>query len=64
AARLVAKEFGLDQSLISKTTRAEYFQGKAPRAFNLSLNSDKIGKLGIRMRSLAEGLEEIKRQLS
>lgn len=60
AALLIAEKFGLDKSLISKTARAEYFAGKAPRPFNVSMNNDKIQKLGIKMRGFAEGLEEIR----
>ncbi len=63
AALAVAKEFGLDASLVSKTTREEYFAGKAPRAFNLALNSDKIESLGVKMRGFEEGLREIKKQI-
>lgn len=63
AAVQVADVFHLDKNLISKTTREEYFAGKAPRAFNLSLNSAKIEQLGVRLRGFAEGLEEIKKQL-
>ena len=62
-ALLVAKIFNLDKHLINKTTREEYFKEKAPRAYNLSLNSDKITTLGIHLRSLEEGLKEIKKQL-
>lgn len=60
AAIIIAEKFGLDKSLISKTTRAEYFKDKAPRPFNVSMNSDKIRKLGISMKTFAEGLEAIK----
>lgn len=60
----VAEVFGLDKNLISPTTRDEYFKDKAPRAFNLSLSSAKIEKLGVRMRGFEEGLEEIKSQIS
>lgn len=61
---LVAKTFGLDDSLIGKTTRAEFFKDRAIRPFNLKMNNDKIGKLGIKMSTFAEGLEAIKKQLS
>ena len=63
AAMQVAKTFGLPTNLIGKTTRSDYFAGKAPRAFNLSLNSDKIKGLGIPLRSFEDGLEEIKKQI-
>ena len=62
AATLIAKEFNLGESKISKTTRAEYFNNKAPRPFQLALKNDKIERLGIKMRTFEEGLREIKRQ--
>ncbi len=60
----IAKEFGFNQSLVRKTTRSEYFQGKAPRPFCLNLKNDKIGKLGIEMSTVDKGLIEIKNQLA
>lgn len=57
---MMADQFGYDKSLISKTTRGEYFKGKAPRPFNLSLNNAKIEKLGVTMRSFEEGLSELR----
>ena len=63
AANLVAEIFGFRKDLIGKTTRSEYFAGKAPRAFNLSLNSAKMESLGVKLRGLQEGLVEIKKQL-
>lgn len=59
AASLIAEKFEGDTALISKTTRAEFFKERAPRPFNLSLNNDKIEKLGIQMRTFEEGLKEI-----
>lgn len=59
AAMLIAKQFGFDQALITKTTRAEYFKGRAPRPFNLSMNNAKIKKLGVSMRTFEEGLQAI-----
>ncbi len=56
AAMLIAQKFGLNTSLITKTTRAEFFKGRAPRSFNLTMNNDKIRKLGIKMRTFEEGL--------
>ncbi|HSW89128.1 MAG TPA: SDR family oxidoreductase [Candidatus Saccharimonadales bacterium] len=61
---LVAKTFGLDPTLIGKTTRAEFFKDRATRPFNLRMNNAKIEKLGIKMKSFEEGLTEIKRQLN
>lgn len=60
----IAEAFNLDKFLINKTTRDEYFKNRAPRPFNISLNNDKIQKLGVNMRSFEEGLLEIKRQLA
>ena len=59
----IAREFNLDSSLISKTTRREYFLGKAQRPFCLNLKNDKIGKLGIEMSTFDKGLKEIKNQI-
>lgn len=63
AALEIAQTFGLDASLIGRTTRAEYFQGKAERPFDLSMNNAKIKSLGVRMKSFREGLQDIKYQL-
>lgn len=60
AAIKIAETFGYDKSLISKTTREEYFKGKAERPFNLALNNDKIEKLGVRMRGFGESLHEVR----
>lgn len=59
----VAEKFGLKSYLISPTTRSEFFKEKAIRGFNLSLKSDNISTLGVRMHSFSEGLELIKQQL-
>ncbi|HET9947155.1 MAG TPA: SDR family oxidoreductase [Patescibacteria group bacterium] len=64
ASLLIAKKFGYSQELISQTTREEYFKGKAPRPFNLSINNDKIKKLGAVLHDFSEGLDLIKEQLS
>ncbi len=60
ASMLIAKNFGYDTSLIGKTTRAEYFVGKAPRPFDLTMNNDKIEQLGVQMKTFEEGLLELK----
>ena len=64
ATQLIAQEFDLDSTLISSTTRDEYFAGKAQRPFNLSLNNDKIKALGVRMRTFQEGLKEMQHQIA
>ena len=63
AAILIAKELNLDQSKISKTTRAEFFGNRSPRPFQLILKNDKIQRLGIKMRGFEEGLREVKSQM-
>lgn len=60
AAKIIAETFSLDTSKIKPTTRAEFFQGKAPRPRNLSLKNDKIVSLGAKIRTFEEGLNEIK----
>lgn len=59
AAIIIADTFGFDKSLIGKTTRAEYFKGKATRPFNLSLNNAKIKQLGVTMHGFTEGLQKL-----
>lgn len=59
----IAQIFDLNASLIGKTTRREYFAGKAPRPFALYLKNDKIGKVGIEMSTFDKGLREIKNQI-
>lgn len=63
AASYIAKTFGLDLSLIKKTTRKEFFKNRATRPFCLRLKNDKIQKLGLKMKSFEEGVEEVKRQI-
>lgn len=64
ATLIIAERLGLDTLLIKKTTREKYFKNRAPRPFNLSLKNDKIKKLGVKMKTFEEGIEEIKKQLS
>src|SRR3989344_1909484 len=59
AANLIADIFELDKSKITKSTRKEYFKGKALRPFQLALKNDKIKKLGIQMKTFEEGIKEI-----
>ena len=61
AALLVAEKFNLDKSLIGKTTYEEYVKGKArlPRLGNIRSKKNNFWK----MKTFAEGLEEIKKQL-
>jgi len=64
AVNLIADEFGLDKSKISKTTRSEFFNNRAPRPFQLALKNDKITRLGVRMRTFEEGIREVKSQIN
>jgi len=59
AVMMIAEKYGLDKSLITKTTNEEFNRGKAPRPFNLTTNNAKIIKLGAKMRSFEEGLKEL-----
>lgn len=63
AANIIAKKFGLDSSLIEKTTREEFFKGRALRPFRLALKNDKIVKSGVKMSTLEQGIATIKNQL-
>jgi dTDP-4-dehydrorhamnose reductase len=58
----IAEIYSLDSSLIHETTREQFFAGRAPRPFNLSLNNDKIEKLGVKMKTVEEGLAELQEQ--
>lgn len=61
AAMKVAESFGLDRSLIGKTTYEEYIKGKARLPQFASIRSTK--NTFWKMRTFSEGLEEIKKQL-
>lgn len=61
-AQLIVKEYNFDQSLISPTTRAEFFANRAPRPFKSIVRNDKIKKLGVLMKTFSEGLEVVKQQ--
>ncbi len=56
----IVEVFRLKKDLILKTTREEYFRGKARRPFNLSLKNGRIEELGIRMKTFQEGLQELR----
>ncbi|MBI2074344.1 MAG: SDR family oxidoreductase [Candidatus Levybacteria bacterium] len=64
AAVLIANTFGLDKNLITKTTRQEYFKGRAQRPFNLSLSNDKIQQLGVKMFKFQDGLNYLKDKIN
>lgn len=57
AALTIAETFGYDKNLVSKTTREEFFKDRAPRPFDLTMNNDRIEKLGVKMLGFAEALK-------
>lgn len=59
AAVKIADTFGFDKTLISKVTLKEFFAGRAPRPFNLSMKNDKISSLGVKMKTFDEGLQQV-----
>ncbi len=58
----IAKQLSIDSEKIIKTTRSDFFRGKAFRPFNVALKNDKIEKLGIRVRSFSNGIKEFLRK--
>lgn len=62
AIRLIARTFGFSPHL-SPVTREIYFQDKAFRPSRLVLKNDRIGELGVSMKTFEEGLREVKKQL-
>lgn len=63
-ATIIAKEFGFDETRIQKSTRVDFFANRAPRPFNLTINSGKINTLGVKMRGFEEGVADLKNQIS
>ncbi len=57
AAQAIAKRFGFAESLITATTRAEFFKGRAERPYKLSMKNDRIVKLGTTMKRFEEGIQ-------
>lgn len=62
AAIAIAGAFGYDKSLVSATTYAEFFTGRAPAPRLAHLTHAKIDRLGIRLKSFSEGLAEVRKQ--
>lgn len=62
ASKQIAQVFGLDETLITETTRAEYYRGKAARPFQLRMKNAKIRGLGLEPKTFLDGLESIKAQ--
>lgn len=63
----IADVFGLDKSIITTSTLTDYMksqpEGSRPWQHNLSLDNTKVQSLGIKMKTLREGLLEMKKQM-
>ncbi|MCX6726278.1 MAG: sugar nucleotide-binding protein [Candidatus Shapirobacteria bacterium] len=63
----IADVFGFDKNLIQAGTLDDYVKalppGSRPWQHNLSLSNDKVTAMGIKMKTLREGLEEMKKQM-
>lgn len=64
AAREIARVFGCDESLVTSVHGIDFFSGRAKRPFKSILNNAKIRKLGVKMKTLEEGIEIIKHRQS
>ncbi len=60
----IAEKFIYNKLLMMPVKREDFFKNKACRPFRLAMRNDKIQRLGVKMRTFDEGLEELKRQLS
>lgn len=67
-AKLIAKVFGLDENLVKPSSLDEYIksqpEGSRPWQKTLITSNQKAKSLGLTLKSLEEGLVEIKKQLS
>jgi dTDP-4-dehydrorhamnose reductase len=67
-AKLIASTFGLDQNLVQPSSLEDYVKsqpsGSRPWQKTLITSNKKVKDLGIEMKTLEDGLLEIKRQLS
>ncbi|KKR34333.1 MAG: dTDP-4-dehydrorhamnose reductase [Candidatus Gottesmanbacteria bacterium GW2011_GWC2_39_8] len=64
ASSMIAETFGLDLSLILPTMAESFYKGKRTQPLKLVIKNDRIKKLGAKMHGFADGLSEIKHQLS
>src|SRR5260221_1382028 len=58
----MAEMFGLDTNLIMPVSFQAFFKDRAKRPIDLTMNNDKITRLGINMKGFKEGLEALKEQ--
>lgn len=61
---LIARTFGLNENLVSKTTYAEFFKGRAAIPKKAALRHTRIDALDVHLHTVEEGLEEVKKQES
>ncbi|OGG24401.1 hypothetical protein A3A79_04420 [Candidatus Gottesmanbacteria bacterium RIFCSPLOWO2_01_FULL_43_11b] len=61
AAIEIAKIWRLSNTLVQKTTFAQFFKDRAPIPQLAALKNDKIRALGVTLRTFEEGLQEVKR---
>lgn len=61
AAQTIANLYKADNSLIKPVSREEFFKNRARRSLKSILNNDKIGRLGVEMKTLVEGLNDIQK---
>lgn len=63
----IADVFGFDKNIVQESTLSDYVkslpEGSRPWQYNLSLDNTKVQTLGIKMKTLHEGLEEMKIQM-
>ena len=62
AARTIAVVYGYDEKLVVPTKFSQMFANRAPAPQYAYLKNEKIGELGVTMRTFHEGVEEVKRQ--
>lgn len=65
--QLIAEVFGFDKNIVQASTLTDYVkslpEGSRPWQYNLSLSNEKIKSLGVQIKTLKDGLEEMKRQM-
>lgn len=62
-AQKIADKFGFDKSLVTPTTRQDFFKDRAPRSKNTALANDTLHSLGIQLHTLAQALDEFPKEL-
>jgi dTDP-4-dehydrorhamnose reductase len=64
-AKTIADVFGLDSSKIMPSKLSDYLktEGARPFAKNAALSNEKLKLMGVTMKTLREGLEEVKKQM-